>query len=66
MNEDLLQRARLLKSHGIERMNVWTPEGWKAPKGFPRRELMCKPTIGGSTWDVSVARLVAYLEKTAP
>jgi hypothetical protein len=62
-NTELLATARTLADQDVEWMQVWTPQGWKAPKGFPRRTLLCKPTAGGSTWTVSVQRLIAWLEK---
>lgn len=62
-NAILLATARTLADAGAQSMSVWTPQGWKAPKGFPRRTLLCKPTVGGSTWTVSVQRLITWLEK---
>ena len=61
-NDDLLTHAKACKLQGLDRMTVWTPQGWKAPKGFPRRELLCIPTEGGKTWSVSTDRLLAWLE----
>jgi hypothetical protein len=58
----LLAEARALLRMDVEYMAVWTPQGWKAPKGFPRRELLCIPSTGGKTWQVKTARMVKYLE----
>lgn len=40
---------------------IWAGDGWVAPKGFPRRELLCCPTIGGKTWRVKTQRLLKFL-----
>ena len=61
--KDMLYTARLFEAQSVKQMTIWTPDGWKAPKGFPRRELLCKPTTGGNAWRVSVPRLIAWLEK---
>lgn len=59
----LLKTARVCKLVGLANATIWTPADWKAPKGFPRRTLLCVPTAGGKTWSVSTDRLLAWLEK---
>jgi hypothetical protein len=61
----LLLEARALVREGVEFMTVWTPQGWRAPRGFPRKELLCVPSMGGKTWRVNAARLVKFLESQA-
>jgi hypothetical protein len=61
LRHDLKTRAIGHVSFGLKTMAIWTPEGWKAPKGFPRRVLLCKPSQGGSTWSVSAAAMCRYL-----
>ncbi len=46
---------------GWPTFTIWTPQGWQAPKGFPRRELLCCPSEGGRTWRVDSLRLLAWL-----
>lgn len=58
---NLASLAMFAAGSGIKTMSIWTPDGWKAPKGFPRRRLMCCPTIGGKTWQISPAGLLRYL-----
>ena len=54
--------AMLAECVGMKRMSIWTPDGWKAPKGFPRRSLLCCPSKGGNTWQISPAGLLRYLK----
>ena len=54
--------AQTCLAHGLTHMNVWTPQGWKPPKGFPRRELLCVPAMGGRTSSVDAAKLVKWCE----
>lgn len=61
----LLPYAVACHEQGLERMTVWTPQGWKPPKGFPRRELLCCPTEGGNTWSISTSKLIRYLTQEA-
>ncbi len=61
--EYLLTTARMFKVLGQPTTTLWTPADWKAPKGFPRRTLLCVPIAGCKTWTVSTDRLLAWLEK---
>lgn len=64
MNAEHLKTLALLCEHAeAETITVWTPQGWKAPKGFPRRELLCCPTQGGKTWRINRKRLLAWVWK---
>lgn len=58
---DLEAKAILCRAMGQKSMTFWSPDGWKAPKGFPRRSLVCKPTQGGSTWAVGTLAMCRYL-----
>lgn len=43
---------------------IEVPEGWRAPKGFPRRELMCVNGKGESVYRVRAERLLGWLIRT--
>lgn len=57
---NVVAHALLADGFGMEYFTIWTPEGWKAPKGFPRRELLCVPATGGATWRVKTKRLLKF------
>jgi hypothetical protein len=61
LQHDLKTQALAHVAFGLKTMSIWTPDGWKAPKGFPRRTLLCKPTQGGNTWSVSAAGMCRFL-----
>lgn len=46
---------------GSEALTLKIPRGWKPPKGFPRRELMCETSHGGPVWRIDARRLLAWL-----
>lgn len=62
-DSELRASAIALDAMGIEFMTVWTPQGWRAPKGFPRRELLCCPAKGGKTSRINVRRLLGYFDQ---
>lgn len=43
-------------------MTLVLPKGWKAPKGFPRRELLCEREDGGRAVSVNVRRLLRWID----
>ena len=53
---NLAALAMLADGLGMKHMSLWTPD-----KGFPRRTLLCCPSKGGNTWQVSPAGLMRYL-----
>jgi hypothetical protein len=59
--KNIIALALLADGFGLEHFTIWTPDAWKAPKGFPRRELMCKPTQGGTTWRVKTKRYLKFV-----
>ncbi len=59
----LKQSAQAALKAGLSHMTVWTPEGWKAPKGFPRRELLGISAFGGKSWSVSAKALVKWCDR---
>lgn len=64
MNLEHLKTLLVLAENSpCESLNVWTPQGWKAPKGFPRRELLCCPSKGGNTWRINREKLLAWAFK---
>jgi len=61
LQHDLTTHALACVAVGIKHMSIWTPDDWSAPKGFPRRSLLCRPSVGGKTWRVSAAAMCRYL-----
>jgi hypothetical protein len=61
--EELRMCARTAIELGHDGLQVWVPQGWKAPKGFPKRELLCCPSAGGRTYRVDARKLHDYLDK---
>ena len=58
---DLKAAALVLKGQHVERISFWASDDWRAPKGFPRKELLCVPAQGGKTWSVKVDKLLAFM-----
>lgn len=61
--EELRRAALVLQEQGATHISLWHPQGWKAPRGFPRRELLCTPTQGGSTVSVRLDKLIAWCQQ---
>lgn len=51
---------------GLKRVQLVFPAGWKAPPGFPRRELACVNAAGERVAWVSTARLLAWCRAEGP
>lgn len=58
---NIIAVALLADGFGLEWLTIWTPDDWKAPKGFPRRELLCVPSAGGKTWRVKTKRFLKFV-----
>ncbi len=54
-----------IKRNGKERaaVTIVLPEGWKPPRGFPRRELLCVNSAGQRVCRVNAWRLLRFLTK---
>lgn len=63
--EELAAEAARVRAAGLERVMLVVPAKWKAPPGFPRRELACVNYRGESVVWVRADRLAAWCEKAA-
>lgn len=54
-------RAAIARPGAKPRISVALPRCWRAPKGFPRRELLCVNGLGERVYSIPADRLLRWL-----
>jgi hypothetical protein len=60
---ELAAEAERALAIGCDRAMLVFPPGWKAPQGFPRREVACVNSKGDTVAWVKAERLLAWVQR---